>query len=65
MNVKDACTMLSETGDKDSLDISNMIARMETALEAATLLCKNLRAGGHGHMSLVHQYCDRLQEIDP
>jgi hypothetical protein len=64
MDIKEACTMLSESGNDELLEVSNMIARMDKALAAATLLCKNLRAGGHGHMTLVEQYCDRLEEIE-
>lgn len=64
MTVEDACTMLSETGNPDMLEISNMIARMDKALDAATLLCKNLRAGGNGHMTLVENYCDHLAQIE-
>lgn len=40
-------------------DAAVKIEKMERALEAARLLCANLRNGGVGHMSLVENF-DKL-----
>lgn len=36
---------------------------MEEALEAARLLCANLRQGGQGHMTLVDDFCQKDDKI--
>lgn len=44
-------------------EILRAIQAQQNALDAANLLCANLRRGGNGHMTLVDNYeilCDRI-----